>query len=72
MGREFVQVGREILCAKSSNACVVFRIGMKGEDIFVHFLLGSVWSVIGSTVILFCGEGARRRILEFTGCCHRP
>ncbi len=72
MGGEFVQVGREILGAKSSDACVVFRISMKGENVFVHFLLGGIWSVVGSTFVMLCGKGARRRILDFTGCCHRP
>ena len=72
MGGEFVQMGGEVLGAKSSNACVVFSIGMKGENVVVHLLLGGVWSMVGSTRILFCGEGARRWILGCTGCCHRP
>lgn len=71
MGGEFVQVRRKVLGAKSSNACVVFMIGMKSENIIVHLLLGRDWSVVGSTLMLCCGEGARQWNLEFTGC-HRP
>ena len=64
-------MGREVLGAKRSNTFVVFRIGMKGENVVVHLLLGGVWGVVGSTRILFCGEGARRRTLGFTSWSHR-
>ena len=72
MGGELIQVGRKILSAKGSNACVVFRVSMKSENVFVHFLSGSIWSVVRSTLVLFCGKGARRLTVGLTGCCHRP